>query len=501
VLLQPVLLQPVLQRPASSRGFAIPAQRYVVVGKGPPVRADEVEHAARLAIEVVVLWGGDTLCVSHFAAPSAVFLGDASGCDVALPAELLGAERRCVAVSSQGEVCAVVPDGAPGWVTLPDGSTRPFDEPAAALDRERSRPAERLLPLALGHRAHLCFASLEVQIATVRLGRKCRRVLGVDASLLASLGLSAFTVASIMTVLSLMTPTLGLNRDEQAQNTQLRLLRRYLTAAAERAAEPRREVRQEPSRGAMKPRARQAPSRDTAAEAESVAAVEPTLGLDAAPMPARDPIARRTQLEEARHFGVTGMLDWSELRDPKHRFERHMSGEELALMQRLFNPDAPVYEGPGGLALSLGIGGGGKADVVALGAVRTADQGEGGGLDRFPRPAMEAAHTPPAPLRQGESIVSDPLAAASIRRAVHAERSALLGCYADAQRSGAAVAMGAMVRFIVRGNGQIEQVSATSPSLPAHVRGCIERVFLGLSVPNPVSRPVHVAYRIALDSS
>jgi hypothetical protein len=40
----------------------------------------------------------------------------------------------------------------------------------------------------------------------------------------------------------------------------------------------------------------------------------------------------------------------------------------------------------------------------------------------------------------------------------------------------------------------------TDPSLPANVNRCIERVFLGLIVPNPVSRPVQVAYRVVLDS-
>jgi hypothetical protein len=117
-------------------------------GEGPPVRSDEVEYAARLAIEVVVLWGGDVLCASHFAAPSTVFVGGASGCDVALPTELLGAERRCVAVSSRSDVCAVLPGGAQGWLTLPDGSTRPFDERTPSQNREPSEPSERLLPLA-----------------------------------------------------------------------------------------------------------------------------------------------------------------------------------------------------------------------------------------------------------------------------------------------------------------------------------------------------------------
>jgi hypothetical protein len=482
-------------------------------GAGPAPGSDEVEHAARIAVEVVVLWSGDVLGVSHFAAPGAVFVGNAGDCDVALPAELLGAERRCVAVSSRADVCVVLPAGAQGWLSLPGGSTRPLGEPMAALGGEPSDAAERLLPLALGYRAHLCFANLEIQVATVRLGRRSRRTLGVDASVLVSLGLSAFTVASAMAVLSRLTPALGLAHDEQAQNAQLRLLRTYLAAAAERAVESRAE---EPSRAAAaaplprhtSTRGHQggsfapdgAPAADI--EAEPAATAEPTLGLGATPQPARDPIERRRQLQEARSFGIIGMLDWPELKDPKLKFERHMSGEELALMQELFNPEfSPMADGPGGLALSgTGIGGGGKADAIALGAVRTVGEGEGAGLDQLPGAVLAARTLAAPPLRQHESIVSDPLAAASIRRAVHAQHARLRGCYADAPGSEPALAMGTMVRFVVQGNGRFEQVRAAEPSLPAGVSHCIERVFLGLSVPNPVSRPVQVAYRIALGS-
>jgi hypothetical protein len=471
------------------------------------VRSDEVEHAARLAIEVVVLWGGDVLCVSHFAAPAAVFVGSASGCDVALPGELLGAERRCLAVSSGGDVCAVLPGGVRGWLTLPCGSTRPFDGPMPALERE---PSERLLPLGLGYRAHLCFANLEIQVATVPLGRPCRRALGIDASALAAFALSTFTVASVMAVLSRLTPTLGLNHDELAESAQRVLLRTYLAASAERLAEPPSEGSREASRAsaAKPPPRRPAPGAGAPHAAdiewEAAAAVEPTLGLDATSMPAHDPLERRSQLEEARKFGVVGMLDWPELNDPKLKYERQMNGEELAMIERLFNPEfSPLDEAPGGLALSsIGTGGGGQADVIALGAVRTVDEGQGAGLERLrgATRALEAHASQAPPLRQHESIVSDPLATAVVRRAVVAKREALRGCYRGTSGSVSAMPLGAMVRFVVLSTGQIEQVRVTDPTLPANVNRCIERVFLGLIVPNPVSRPVQVAYRVVLDS-
>ncbi|HTV25856.1 MAG TPA: hypothetical protein VMG12_44470 [Polyangiaceae bacterium] len=486
-------------------------ERYELHGHGPPVRSHEVEHAGRLAIEVLILWGGDVLCASHVAAPAAVFVGDASDCDIALPAELLGAERRCVAVGSRGDVCAVLPAGAEAWLMLPDGTMRPCVDPGAPLERERSEPIERLLPLPLGYRAQLCFAQLEIQVATVRLGRACRRRPRVDTSLSASLGLSALGVASVLAALSRLAPAPGLNHDERAETARLHVLRTYLAAATERAEPPRGDAHAEAARAAaatakapaLAAAAPEPAPSDAAIDADPIASVEPALELGAAPATERDPIERRAQLQEAREFGIVGMLDWPELNDPKYKFERHLDSEEVALMQRLFNPDQkPLDDGPGGLSLSTtGIGGGGKANVVALGAVRTTGEGEGRGLERHPEGRLDAQlHTARAPSsHQPESISSDPLAAASIRRAVHAERAALRGCYSDA-RGTALMAMGALVRFVVRGDGQLEQVRATEPALPESVSRCIEHVFLGLSVPNPVARPVHVSYRVALDS-
>jgi hypothetical protein len=494
---------------SSSRRFVPSGERFVLSGDGPAVPSHEVEHAARLAIEVLVLWGGDVLSLAFFAAPAVVFVGEGSGCGVALPAELLGAERRCVAVSTRGDVCAVLPEGARGWLTSPDGSTRPFDDPTAPPQSEPSAATERLLPLPLGARAHLCFANLEVQVATVRLGRSSRRALGIDAAMLASLGLSALTLASLLAALSRLTPAAGLNHDERADSTRLRVLRTYLTASVEREA-PRRDGPSAAAPAARTKPPRPPPSHDPTAshapaDTDAEAALDPTLALDGMPQPVPDPIERRAQIQEARRFGIIGSLDWPELHDPRLKFERHMTGEEIALMKQLFTPEsAPFSDGPGGLELSgTGLGGGGQASVVALGAVRTADAGQGGGLERFPAGnTLRDTHTARAPLaRQLESIDSDPLAAASIRRAVHAERVALRGCYTEAGAPGTSpLALGAMVRFVVRGNGQIEQVRAADPALPANVSRCIERVFLGLSVPNPVSRPVHVTYRVALDS-
>lgn len=469
------------------------------------MRAKDVEQASRPAIELVVLWRGDVLSVSHFSAPGSVVVGAGGDCDIALPAELLGAERRCVAVSSSGNVCAVLPRGVRGWLTLPGGSTRSIDERTSALG-----PSERLLPLPVDYRAHLCFAHLELQVATVCPGHPCPRTLGVDASVLVSFGLCTLTMASIMAVFSCLAPARGLNQDEREANAQLGLLRTYLTAAAERAPEPRTEGDRESLRAATakslawRSASREATSEATDIETERVAVVGSTLGPDGDALLAPDPVGRRSQIRRARKYGMIGLLDWPELNDPKLKFGRHMSGEELALMDMLFKPEfTPLSEAAGGLTLSgIGIGGGGEANVIALNAVRTIDKGQGDGLDRLPGGrSLRNTHTSQAPsFEPRESIISDPLTAASIRSAVHAERAALRACYANGLGSGSRTATSTLVRFVVLGNGRIEQVRTLDAALPENVSRCIERVFLGLSVPNPVFRPVHVAYRVALDS-
>ena len=48
----------------------------------------------------------------------------------------------------------------------------------------------------------------------------------------------------------------------------------------------------------------------------------PTLWLDGDALPAHDPVERRTQLREARKYGMIGLLDWPELKDPTLKYCR-----------------------------------------------------------------------------------------------------------------------------------------------------------------------------------
>jgi hypothetical protein len=497
-------------------------ERYVLPGGGPAAASDELEHRTRLAIEVIVLWRGDVLSVAHLSPPGAFFVGgSSSACDVALPVELLGARRLCVAVGSRSEVSAVLPPQARGWLALPDGSLRPFAPSPMAPESEPSASGERLLPLGPGQRAHLCFEDLEIQVAPVAAGRAPggRRSLGFEGATLAYFGLSALSVAGVLSLLSLAVPPLGLNQDERAATEQLYVLQSYLTASAERSLKLEREAAEKAAQTSaaasprlarpLPPPARSpAPRDDEEDEAAAQSASDPLLtvdselALDAAATPT-EPGERRSQIKQARGFGMIGLFkdNFEALNDPQLKYRREMTGEEHALLQQLFNPDsAGHYDPPGGLALSgTGIGGGGQADEVALGAVRTVAKGEGGGLERFSQLGSPmGSHRPhPPQLRHGNGLVANGLPPALLRRSIGAQFSRLRACYEAALADGPTLAGRVVVDFVVLPDGHVDSVSAQSAELPAGVRSCIEGVFGSLQLPS-LEAPVHVAYPLEL---
>jgi hypothetical protein len=500
--------------PSSSPCPSGTAQRYVLRGGGAPAPADEVEHRTRLAIEVVVSWRGDVLTVRHLSPPGVFFVGGSgSSSDVSLPDELLGSGRLCIAVGSRSEVSAVLPAQARAWLTLPDGSTQSLEPGSpAALTGARSGSSERLLPLGLGYRAHLCFGDIELQVAAVAAGRAPpgQRSIGFEPAALAYFALSSLSVAGIFTLLSLMAPPLGLNQDERIESERLYLLQSYLTASAERLE---RQPAQAPEKSG--PMVAAAAARWAApasalrsalpldeAEAEH-SAPEPRDALEegeqAAPQTARE---RGRALEDARSFGIIDVLRRSveALADPRIPFRRELDGEGLATMQQLFNPDSSLGdEGPGGLALSgTGLRGGDKGNIIALDGVRTAGGGEGGEIERFASVGrFTGSHRPQQPqLRHGERVVTDRLPSSVVRRTVNAHLVQLRQCYEQGLADNPTLTGGTIVRFAVQSTGLVDQVDTLGATLPSQVRGCIERVFRGLSFPRPESGPAHVEYPI-----
>ncbi|WP_232379313.1 AgmX/PglI C-terminal domain-containing protein [Polyangium fumosum] len=104
----------------------------VSVASDPPLRDARVSAAAR-AIDVVVRWGSDcVLAAVELSPPRSFFVGEDEGCDVVLPAEIVGASRAPVLLARwDGDVRAVVPKGAR---VVFDGEGKPMT-PARAVAR------------------------------------------------------------------------------------------------------------------------------------------------------------------------------------------------------------------------------------------------------------------------------------------------------------------------------------------------------------------------------
>jgi hypothetical protein len=491
--------------PPRSDAFAPRAsERYVLRGGGPPAASDELEQRALQEVEVIVLWQGDVLAVSHLRPPGSFFIGGpGSACDVALPADILGAERLCVAVGSRSEISALLPAQARVWLTLPDGSSRRVEQAAQPAAPGRA-PLESVLPLGLGQRAHLRLGPIEVQVAAVAAGRPParRRSLGLDATTLGYFGLSALSVAGLLALLSLTAPPLGLTQGERATLDQIYLLQSYLTASAERLERQRSETSERPRQSpASPPPLRRAPPASALAEPEPEPALpalpEAALADAGEPTP-RTPLARARELEAARSFGMISLLGshLAELDDPRLHFRRELSSAEVAQMDRMFNPEPQWDEGPGGLSLSgTGLHAGGKADVIARGVVGTVSEGEGTLPPHFAHAARSmGSHRPaaPAPVRG----VDEPLSPALVRRAVNARSSELRECDETGRLSNPALAGSATLSFVVEPDGHVERVDLLDSDLPPSVGACLQNVFRRLRFTPSGSGPLSVKYRV-----
>jgi hypothetical protein len=474
----------------------------VLRGAGPPAPPEEIELAAVLALEAVVLWHGDVLAVRHLRLPgTCVVGGPRSSCDVSLPVELFGAEGQCVALGSRTEAFAVLPGHVRGWVTQLDGTTHAFEAAAGAAQ------TERLLPLARGQRAHLCFGEIEVQVAAVAAGRAPARPrsFGFDADTLLYFGLSSLSIGGLVAALALLTPPLDLDGQERAAAERVALMRRYLSASLERESK-RVQARPAAAAPAAPPATLSSPAddldpppRESAPQASADAAPDAEV-LDGTPSSAQE---REAQAKAARRFGMIGLLEsMKALYDPNldvHR--RELGGSELAAMQQMFEGESlGSGPGPSGLALSgTGLGGGGRANVVALGAVRTAGEGQGGDLDALTQAGhITGVQRPAAPRLRAETETAR-VAASEIRRTVNGSSAQLRACYAPGGPDTAIRVGTALLRFVVKPGGHVGDVDVSgSSAAAAHVRACVARVFNGLSFPDPGASALTVTYPLEL---
>lgn len=507
-----------MSKPSSApirTGVSLGESRYQMIPVRPPIAEGELESRSSLHAEIVVLWGGNVLSVSHQTLCGSFSVGEpgrrSSGqCDLFLPAQVLGATRRVVAVGNRCRLSAVIPAGVRGHLTLPTGERLTLQEASRAAESAGERTVSGVeggqrIPLVRGCRAHLFYGEIEIQIAAVSAARL--PALGwrfrFDPTVLAYLGLSALSFGGLLSTMALWVPPLGLMRDEQMSAEELLLIQQYLAASAER---------NKPGEVAVTSSSGEETELSANRKFHSEAAALPATSHRHSPRSKRgirtaksEPAVseRRAEILGARNSEMAILLGrMSRAGVPMWGLEASNTGEGDLFEDSIFGKGGTGALQPGGLVLSgTGSGAGGRGEGVALPAVGTFARGTGALNERTARRSNRGGvHRTRAPkLRRGKTSVRGRLPAETIRRTVRLQHPRLVGCYQEGLLHDPSLSGRANVRFVIGRQGEISSVDTAGSDLRAPVvLACIRRVFFGLSFPKPDGGPVMVQYPLSL---
>lgn len=163
--------------------------QYGVVAAGPPVNAAEVETSDQ-SIEVVIMWGDRAvLHVEHMTPPRTFIVGEPASqketVDFLVGSDALGMARYPVVVEESGSTFVVVPAGATGAVSGPDGNT-PLDQ--VSMQPSSQLPGAQQLRLHPGQTARIRYRGFTFMVKPVPAGKKIAGGFRVDWVPLAYVG-------------------------------------------------------------------------------------------------------------------------------------------------------------------------------------------------------------------------------------------------------------------------------------------------------------------------
>lgn len=488
---------------------------YTLVKSGPDVAAEEVELVGVEAIEVMILWGNNVLHVEHLTPPRSYYVGEEQhaklGLDYFLPAEQLGASRMPLVVVDAGGAHVVIPAGARG--TLREGRERQSLEAAVAAGAPCAELAgATLVPLPKGRSVRFEVGSFAFQIGATNAGKPLRRSLaaGLDSGIATSFGLSFFAGAAMIATLAATVPAMGLTEGEGIDKDDLRVLRQYLTASAERerdrVEENVVEETQPGSEGGEGTRAKD----DEGAMGKLNAAVTNKRWGAQGPSNAVVELARNRarEFQEAETFGMIQVITGGDLRAPTVPWggDRTVGKDALSAEGAMWGDEIGESGGFGGLGLTgIGEGGGGRGEGIGLGNVGTyghgagcvgsnCTQGFGVGGSTFGKRG-HATKVPSA--RTGTPEVSGRIPPEVIQRIVRQNHGRYRMCYEQGLVSNPNLEGRVAVRFVIDATGAVSFAGNGGSDLPnAEVTACVVRAFYGLSFPAPDGGVVKVVYPI-----
>ncbi|AKU96916.1 putative abductin-like protein [Labilithrix luteola] len=495
---------------------------FALVQNGPPVAAEEVESAHLDAVEVTVRWGSQILAVSHLDKGKSFWVG--SGSELALPEELLGAERAPL-VFSRGElVSVIVPRDARGTVSRKGAGAESIVDLIARgmLGNSTELDGAHEIALGAGMTVVLELGSttdpITVEVVTVRAGKVLP--IGFLAALATGatgfVGLSFLGHAAIVASLAMFMPKMGTDDAEGIDRDQLLMMQKLLTASAEREPEQMKEMTgasEEPSGGGSTGQAHKG-------ESGAAGTTKPVTTNGHMGFKGKDnesAVSRREELALAKEFGMAGLLAGAAVRDPNAPTspwgqDQYKGSDEKSALGKMFGAGIDDAMGMGGLGLTgTGEGGGGSGEGIGLDHVGTVGGGGGGpgkwGIGRSDKDGIGNGHAPgggghvaKAPVMRNPTVSTNGrLPPEVIQRIVRQNFGRFRLCYEAGLRQNPSLSGRVSTSFVIARDGSVSQSQDSGSDLPdQNVVSCIVRSFQNLSFPAPEGGIATVTYPIVL---
>jgi len=488
---------------------------YSLLKSGPEVNARDVEVPDSLALEVIVLWGSSVLHVSHSTPPQNFTLGESTGeqgtCDFFIPEEVLGATQFALVTTSEQSINILIPPGAKGFFEIP-GELRM----SLAEARRRGTPSMQVvggfeLPLPASSRASIQLSDFTFQVATVNAGKPSKRGLsaGVEGAVFSYFGLSLAAIGSLVTAMAFLVPPQGMTDDESFRDDQVYVIQQYLQASAERESETKptdqvADVDADNKEGGTGTRSK---GEEGSLGDQHSKATKLRYGVQG---PRDNPgphISRQIALDEARKFGLIGMLNSLPAGDPNTPTapwgrDNALGRDDMSARGNMWGDVIGAAFGSGGLGLSgLGEGAGGIGEGIGLGNIGTLGNGSGTGPGRgfgVGHGRLGTPHHTKVPsVRPGRTTVSGRLPPEVIQRIVRQNYGRFRNCYEQGLSKNPNLEGRVEVRFAIGRDGTVSNVQRGNSDLPdSGVVNCVIGAYYGLNFPQPEGGIVTVVYPI-----
>ncbi|MRG94847.1 AgmX/PglI C-terminal domain-containing protein [Polyangium spumosum] len=473
---------------------------YALVKSGPEVPSEECERAEE-AIEIMILWGDSILHVAHLSPARPFHVGEENA-DFVIPSATLGASRLpVVLVGADGKARVVVPASAKGSIET-EGKRAPVDATNAAPCAALAGSVE--IALSLGQMVKVAIGDLTIQVASVKAGRKVKGpVVATQGKGLSWHGVSLAVHAGLLAAAAFFLPPLGVDEQDGISAEDKYFIQHALDVSAEREQE-KKETPELVETDAQSPGGSSgARARDSEGKTGSTTSRNTDGRLAfSGPRDNTDPqIARHAALDEARNFGMIGMLNVMNGGSPVTASwggETSLGSDPRDAVGNLWGTTLDDAAGAGGLGLTgLDQGGGGKGEGIGIDRIGTigANLGGPGGFNRQFKPRE---HKTSAPIVRPQGVsASGRLPAEIIQRTVRQNFGRFRFCYEQGLRQNPNLGGRVAVRFVIGRDGAVSQVSNGGADIAdQNVVSCVVRSFYGMSFPAPEDGIVTVTYPI-----